>query len=449
MRWISNHGTESDGTISPFPKQTQRTIQADFARLLERALQSAGHDFYADPIWDACLTYERQHGSLAGLLEAYKQVVNIPLFHYARYFNDFRAIAVQAPLEALEPTEVIADLQATVQKELGQAEHTEVMAALRNKVDQKYWDNFQKLQEEVNNRWQWEQHVGKDGGSKLDESTRISMWKDYLDYEENKGDYVAVRALYERCLLFNSTQTQFWYRYVRWLTARPDKEEETRNVYRRVSSIFAPIYDPAIRLSWAKFEEAFARPSVAAEIYEAVLDELPDDLSTHASLTMLCRRQQGLDAAIRSLDTRADRAKILPNTRGALVVEKAKLLWRETSDAQAARHAFVQNQKALTDVATFWYGWLSFEIDQPARRNKTHVPDRARSIYQTMQQMANLTSSELQGLSALYMQYLDERGDSSSIAELVELDAYVNGPMSLRSTPGATNAPTVLNGQGG
>lgn len=359
-------------------------------------------------------------------------------------------------INELVPGHVIAQFQAEIQRENSVAAKnpTEMERELRSKIDALQWGVFNRTQAEVTKRWTYEQGIKRPYYHVTDlDDEQLTNWKKYLDFEEAEGDYARIKFLYERCLVTAANYDEIWFRYARWMTVQKDKIEEVRNIYQRASCIYVPISQPAIRLSYAKFEEANGRPDVAIAIHEAVLAFLPSHSETIKSLVNLHRRQHGVEAAIEVLQKYVSDSECSSQTRGALVAEWARILWRSRRDLNAARQLYQSHQSQVSDCYVFWASWLQFEIDQPSSEAEERSKHKqVRAVHTAIRQQSSLPAQMIKDLSAYYSQYLEERGGKDSIKEQIDLDVQVNGPASVQTATQDAAAPqpmVVENGHSG
>ncbi len=90
------------------------------------------------------------------------------------------------------------------------------------------------------------------------EKGQLRMWKEYLEFEIEKGDLARVVVLFERCLIACALYEEYWIRYARFLQTEQNKGmdlvDRLRDVYTRACSIHHQ-NKPWINLHWAAFEE--------------------------------------------------------------------------------------------------------------------------------------------------------------------------------------------------
>jgi pre-mRNA-processing factor 39 len=119
-------------------------------------------------------------------------------------------------------------------------------------------------------------------------------------------------------------------------------------------------------------------------------------------------------------------------TRGSLVSEWARLLWKGTGDADAARQIYKSNEQLYLDSGTFWVGWLEFELHQPtSESDEAARHQRIRAVFDNIRRYTRLPPELIKKVSATYFDYLRERGGKDAMKEFMQLDLEINGPVSI------------------
>jgi pre-mRNA-processing factor 39 len=305
----------------------------------------------------------------------------------------------------------------------------EIERQLRNKVHEYYYAKYTKTQQDVTNRWTFEQTIKRAYFHVTElEDAELDNWRKYLEYEENQGDFERTCFLYERCLVACALYDEFWLRYARWMFSQgPGKEENTRIIYMRASCIFVPISAPEIRLNWARFEEKLGRVSVARDIYLAMLDEAPESTETLIALAGVERRHEGNDAAVRLLEEHIGRSN--NHVGGILAAEQARILWQSKGSVDEARQVFKDKHERFLDSREFWVKYLEFEVAQPSSdQEEAHA--RIKAVHELMRTKGRFAPDVSKELSHYYMAYLLDRGGKDAAEEYMQLDRDVNGYVS-------------------
>lgn len=404
------------------------------SRLFERGAESVGLDFLSHPFWDKYLDFEERVESHDGIFALLTRVIRIPMHQYARYFERYRGMAASRPVEELAPPEVVmAFKQEVAQSGSKQRSEREMEQELRSRIDAWHLELFNRTQSETTKRWTYESEIKRPyyHVTELDEP-QLSNWRKYLDFEEGEGDYARIKFLYERCLVTSANYEEFWLRYARWMLAHPGKQEEVRYICLRACCLYVAISQPAVRLFFAQFEEAEGRPEVAASIYEAILDRMPGHVETIIALANVHRRQHGVQAAIDTLRSHIDNAEIDTQTRGALVSEWARLMWRVQGDAEKARKIFQDQEQTCLDSESFWVSWLEFEMDLPTSESEeTRRSRNVKAVFTDIRTKSRLSPELVKGLATTYFGYLQECGGKDAMKEYMQLDREINGPASV------------------
>lgn len=360
------------------------------------------------------------------------RVVKIPMHQYARYFERYRQLAHTRPVTELVAADVLARFRTEVENEgyqQGPKGELELERELRSKIDNFHLETFTKTQTETTKRWTYESEIKRPyfHVTELD-TTQLANWRKYLDFEEAEGDYTRAVFLYERCLVTCAFYDEFWFRYVRWMSAQSDKQEEVRNIYQRASTVFVPISRPGIRLQYAYFEEMSDRADISRDIHQAILDRMPDHVETIVSWANLERRQSGLDAAIAVYKAQLDSPLVDIFAKAALVVEWAILLWTIKGSVEEARQVFKQNQQYYLQSRHFWARYFEFELAQPTSTNtESEKYEKIKEIYSELINKSQMLLSTKKELSNYYLIYLQQRGTKDAMKEFLTIDRELNG----------------------
>lgn len=408
-------------------------------------------DFLAHPFWDKYLEFEERLEAQDNIFAILKRIIHVPLHQYARYFERFRAMAAQRPINQLAPAGIVAQFSRDIAAETGQQQKTpaDLERELRARVDAYHLEVFQRTQTETTKRWTYEQEIKRPyyHVTELDEP-QLANWRKYLDFEEGEGDYLRTKFLYERCVVTAANYEEFWYRYARWTLSQESRtlvvrNEEVRNIYRRASCTYIFTDEPEIRLYYARFEESLGKADTAIAIHEAILYNLPGHLETIVSLVNTHRRQYGVEAAIEEINNHIMSQGYNVHTRGALVSELARLTWKIKGDAEAARKVFTSNAQWFQDSKKFWIDWLLFERDQPtSAKDEPERYERIKAVYNDNLLKATSDQDIVKELAAYYMDYLQERGGKAAMEEYMQIDRNINGPASVAALASeAVNPP--------
>jgi pre-mRNA-processing factor 39 len=364
------------------------------------------------------------------------RVIKIPMHQYARYFEKFRHLTHSRPVVELVPAEILSRFRAEVESESAGYQggpkgvsEMEIEREVRTKIDNFYLETFTSTQAETTKRWTYESEIKRPyfHVTELDYA-QLANWRKYLDFEESEGDYSRAVFLYERCLVTCAFYDEFWFRYLRWMSAQDDKQEEVRNIYQRASTVYVPISRPGIRLQYAYFEEMSDRADLARDIHEAILDRMPGHVETIISWANLERRQHGLEAAIQVYKAQIDNPIVDLFAKAAFVVEWAILLWKIKGSVDEARQVFQKNQQWYLQSRHFWASYLEFELAQPTSSEKeTEHYERIKKIHEDLVKKSGMSLSTRKELSNYYFTYLQQRGTKDAMKEFLLIDRELNG----------------------
>ncbi|KAF2474744.1 uncharacterized protein BDR25DRAFT_322906 [Lindgomyces ingoldianus] len=400
--------------------------------LFERGAHFVGLDFQCHPFWDKYIEFEKRIDHPENVTKILERIIHIPMYHFSRNFEKFRGEISVRPLEELAAPDLLQEMKNLVLVESqGEPEKSaiEMDRLLRAKLDQYYLEAYNRTHTETMKRWNFEQNIKRAYFHVTElEDAELVNWRKYLDFEEAEGNFVRTMFLYERCLVVCALYDEFWLRYARWMFSQ-GKEEDTRIIYMRASTIFVPIARPTVRLHWARFEEKKGRLDVAADIHLAILDQSPDHVETIISLAGLKRRQEGIDAAIQLLDQYRNERDVY--TGGRLAAEQARIIWKCKGSPTEARDLFQAWHERYLDSRAFWIKYLRFEMDQDgSKESEAETLARIKNVHSMMREKGRFSPSTMRDLSHLYMEYLLEHGGKDAAEEYMELDKEVNGYVS-------------------
>lgn len=400
--------------------------------MFERGANLVGLDFLAHPFWDKYIEYEERQEAQDRIYAIHARIIRIPMHQYARYYERFRNLAHTCPLSDVAPADVVARYRAEVEAEssaYGGAERPEleVERDIRAKIDAMYYEVFTATQNEVSKRWTYESEIKRPYFHVTElEHPQLNNWRKYLDFEEAEGDFNRVVCLYERCLTTCALYDDFWFRYARWMSAQPGKDEEVRNIYIRASTMFVPVSRPGIRLQWAYFEESRGRVDVAVDIHGSILLKLPDCIEVIVSLANVERRQRGMEAAVQVYRDQIETPTVDLYTKAALVAEWAYMVWKSKGSAEEARAIFVKNSQWYADSRVFWERWFALELEQPVDE-KGEGGERVRQVFEGLRTQSRLSSATKKQLSRGYLEYLVQNGGKDAMKAFLEVDRELFG----------------------
>ncbi|KAH7358771.1 pre-mRNA-processing factor 39 [Plectosphaerella cucumerina] len=412
--------------------------------LFERGAAHVGLDFLAHPFWDKYLEYEERQEAEAQILAILRRIISIPMHQYARYYEKFRQLSHTRPVTELVDPETLTQIRAEVEAPYAgvQRQELEVERDIRGRIDALYYETFNNTQSETTKRWTYESEMKRPYFHVTElEYSQVINWRKYLDFEEAQGDYARIVFLYERCLVTCAFYDEFWFRYARWMSAQPGKEEEVRIIYQRACMMFVPISRPGIRLQFAYFEESCGRIDMARDIHASILIKLPDCIEAITSWAHLQRRQSGLEAAIDIYKTQIDSPEVDLFTKAALVAEWAFLLWKVKGSIEEARNVFLKNVQWYADSRLFWEKWVEFELQQPTSlETEEQHGKRVQQIFTELRSKSRLSASTKMELFEAYLGYLQQRGGKDAMKQFLQLDREIFGPASVAAADGASAA---------
>uniref|UniRef100_A0A1A9WVH7 Pre-mRNA-processing factor 39 n=1 Tax=Glossina brevipalpis TaxID=37001 RepID=A0A1A9WVH7_9MUSC len=168
------------------------------------------------------------------------------------------------------------------------------------------------------------------------ERCQLKNWKDYLDFEIEKGDRKRVLVLFERCLIACALYDEFWLKMIRYLETQHDQNDDnaaiTRDVYRRACEIHHPD-KPSLHLMWAAFEECQNNFDKAAEILINLEKRVPNLLQVAYRRINVERRRGDYEKCKELYEHYINVAKN-KNIAGSLAIKYARFLNKICNDLE-------------------------------------------------------------------------------------------------------------------
>lgn len=421
----------------------------------ERATEQVGSHYLSHPLWDKYIEFEEREQDEFRLFKLYDRIIRIPLHQYAKYFAKFMEMCPSVPVEILvEPVyleqfraEFEIDKSERIEPQQDQPEQGTLAARgptaeetqaeedtdLRVRIANYHFQIYVNTQTQVAARWQYESNIKRPFFHVvyLAEEELVN-WRRYLHFEEVEGNTDRVIALYERAIIPTAQYEEIWLRYTRWLVAS-NMIEQARIVFQR-GCYLVPIGRTDLRLSYARFEEAEGNPESAREIYNIILEALPNSTEAIIGLANLKRRQDSIPAAVEYLQTQCSSLLTTSgsiNDAAVITVALANMqLYSKEGGPVAAQQTFATRAAQFLSSYYFWREYLRFEIDEAATaNNKKEHHDAVQSVYNQIKTMTSLTPVQLKDLGHIYMVYLLSTNELDSLTatnEYFAIDAEVH-----------------------
>ncbi|XP_055848304.1 pre-mRNA-processing factor 39 isoform X2 [Episyrphus balteatus] len=268
----------------------------------ERAIAACGLEFRSDKLWDAYIKWETEGKRFQNVTKIYDRLLAIPTQGYNGHFGNFQDLINNHPATATISVEEFKKLRAEVRealkasKENSKQQHidneipgegpqdnepeeladepddhvrtAEEMAAIKDKIITIRRKLHKATVSAVTARWTFEEGIKRPYFHvKPLERCQLKNWKDYLDFEIEKGDRKRILILFERCLIACALYDEFWLKLIRYLEGQSDPEliPVTRDAYHRACTIHHTD-KPSLHLMWAAFEECQNDFEKAAQI---------------------------------------------------------------------------------------------------------------------------------------------------------------------------------------
>lgn len=226
-----------------------------------RAERCIGYNFNSDPFWDLYISHTSKKDDPKHLLDLYLTLIRIPLYQYARYYNQFTEMN-----KVFDVSEIITDeVQLNERlKAFGKKSASELSALEKQQIIDNYTNSiFTETQRQVNEKWKFESALNVQDFYPSLASEIAEPWLTYLDHEvnilkslvdgERKGHHCRiVKNLFERSIVPNCFSKRIWSRYVEFAQSYLEFEE-TKAIYDKAVFKFVPLDEPEIRMKYKSF----------------------------------------------------------------------------------------------------------------------------------------------------------------------------------------------------
>lgn len=214
----------------------------------ERGRSQVGFNYSSDPFWNLYIAYI-SNKEPSKVLDLYLQVVKVPLYQYAIYYNQFTEL-----IKNYDINDVIKD-QSNLQKPLNELSPAEKQQAL----DEFAYSIFINTQTQVNEKWAYESRLDVQEFSLSNlayTENQFPAWNNYLDYElgkisslsgEDKRQQVQIaQNLFERSIVPMCFDERLWIKFIDF-SVEHLSPQETKSIFERAVFRFVPLDSPKIR----------------------------------------------------------------------------------------------------------------------------------------------------------------------------------------------------------
>lgn len=404
-------------------------------RTFERAVEKVGNHFLSHELWDLYIDFEQRDGTPDSVFNLLMRVIRIPLHQYAKFFDKFRKLAKEMPVNKQADQFFLNQFRAEYELERDQDKSLvdtspEVAQQLANadlvlRLTNYHNTIYTQVQEETHKRFAFESAITRPYFhlAYLPED-QFDAWRRYLSFEEVEGDFDRICLLYERAIIPTCLSEEFWLRYARWLISK-DMAEHAREVLQRACTI-VPIGRVALRHFYAKFLLSVGEVDSAKLVYTTILQALPTSVETAILLLSLEYEQNGKDAAVLRSQELLESPKWTADDKLALLVDLA-FFYTTHKHPDLARNLYEKYMPDFSGNFYFWKKYLLFEIQEAAHSpgNKTEKFERIQTIF-NLSRSNSLDPKLVRELVAAYSVYLLESGMKTAASEFLMVDGMMN-----------------------
>ncbi|VEU20117.1 DEKNAAC100984 [Brettanomyces naardenensis] len=196
---------------------------------LEQARINIGHHFYSNVIFDPYLDFLRSSGRSKEYHLLLRRIIELPLYHYCKYFQEFLRLLEKADIESIKYFISDEDLKTYFKgTSWGDLLSSDSLRDLKMRLKKQFTDVFIATQYQVYQIWPYERSLKKQfhQPGKLLSRGELNTWNSYLVYleaatlrdkdQKSSIGKATLRTVYERCLIRTSDYTYFWLKCSNW-----------------------------------------------------------------------------------------------------------------------------------------------------------------------------------------------------------------------------------------
>lgn len=234
----------------------------------KRGAAAVGRNFNSESFWDAYLDFESDISPESSeLLSLYLNLVPIPLYLYAHFYNKFIEAIKAYPIESvIEDNKTLKEQMGLFGKTLPgdlSAEETQQI------LDTFTYQIFANTQRKVNESWAFESELQIHDYSHTNTpalETQYLKYIEYIDHEmdaldalvddsglEKKQQISQIVAIFERALVPHCHKAELWQKYTTFLRNIEAPSQEVKLAYERAIFQFSPIESHFLRDEYLEY----------------------------------------------------------------------------------------------------------------------------------------------------------------------------------------------------
>ncbi|XP_055379588.1 pre-mRNA-processing factor 39 [Condylostylus longicornis] len=323
-----------------------------------RAVDACGLEFRSDKLWELYIRWESEAKRYNFVVKIYDRLLTIPTQGYNSHFESFQdlitnhsaALTVSVDEFKKHRHDVREAMRKAKEKKCKDSDsppgdeqpvddpdeaddhvrNEEEMSAIKDKIISNRRKVHKLTVSAVASRWTYEEGIKRPYFHvKPLERSQLKNWKEYLDFEIEKGDRKRILILFERCLIACALYDDFWLKLIRYLeTALSSSPNDatiidlTRDAFARACTIHHRD-KPSLHLMWSAFEEVHLNYDKAAEILTNIDERCPNLLQIAYRRINLERRRGNLDKCGELYEYYIQNAKN-KNIAGSLCIKYAR-----------------------------------------------------------------------------------------------------------------------------
>lgn len=372
----------------------------ELGNLFKQAADHIGRQFMSHPFWDIYLNWAAKvYGPNSNnYLQIYLQIIDIPLYQYAHYYEDFTEVRTKFLIKDLIPettdSKILNDAMNKLNVKTRNWDQLDDDKA--SKLIETYFNSvFIHTRQGVTERWKYEGTIKQFAFNPEEATSDEETWSNYLEYEKSQGNKQQIKSLYERYLIPNCLSYKSWIKYLKYLISQEDSN--TTKVFN--SAIKIASSDIVLQYMLSKYYEYKLRNiEKAEEVLINLIERYPtatQPISRYFRLLDRHSKDTSKDA-LHCVDKYIDshnkkRRKINPiikaepfkklynlltyKNASQLIVEVVKLYWLKKHNVKEARRILLSYMSSdlVQCNEGYWATFFKFEMCQRNKTNLTNI----------------------------------------------------------------------------
>lgn len=406
--------------------KTEKELEA----LFEDASSKIGYHFLGHKFWDVYFSWAKSvYGSNSNdYLNILLRVIQIPLYHYAKYSEEFDSLKGKFTITDLIPKHDLVEYIQTNNYLTDSRDEKNIDEYIESHSEELIQSYFEKVlvntETRTQEKYKYESTLKTEFDLNMITVDELKQWSKYIDFEQDQKDrkyYLdEMIVLYERSLIPTCLSDQIWIKYARFLIHNNVRNEKIIQIFNKACDSFVPLDLKDIRYMYSKFMELRVKDiGRCKQIFMTLISECPTetepvskylDLLIHHATNEEARKelvqdminccfkfnldretiehvnkkkktkhnktdQKSTTLTIKNPDIHVLYYKLTFWNIGQLIVTAAKYYWLIEKDIQKTRDTLLSvfDTEVVKSSKVYWYFYFEFEKCQRNKKNLTNL----------------------------------------------------------------------------